>query len=245
MNELLLNNDLTVLNNSLQHYGVGGMEWYKHKYGDWEQHARYAAGRSKPTREEKKKRTSLEAASQSAAKLRMRETGRALKAANKEEKIKNKIDKNPEKWTYEKAEKKLGSAHENAKRTASYAKNAAIKSKKVDKELEKYVADLKKKYGETKIKDLTYKEKYKYGQSLGKYLKSNALMKRTVSTEAKNLIRLNTAVMLDLPLIKYESYEPGSTQKKTNYDVNPLNRKFSGWDSVQLAYAHNKMKKEQ
>lgn len=251
MNELLLNNDLTVLNNSLQHEGRKGMEWHRHKYGKWQEQAVYANGmpdpeakRKTPSKEEKKKRTSMEAYSQSAAKLRMREMQRATKAADKEERLKQKIQENPEKYSQEKAEKKLNMARANTKRTEMYAQDAINKSKRVDAALDKYVNELKKKYGDTNIKDLKYEEKYKNGQSLGKYLKSNALLKRTVSTEAKNALMANISTTLGLPLVKYDHYEPGTNKKKTDYYLNVRNRNFGILDAAQLAYVHNKTKQK-
>lgn len=35
-------------NEELYHYGVGGMNWYKHKFGNWERHAKYANGQPNP-----------------------------------------------------------------------------------------------------------------------------------------------------------------------------------------------------
>lgn len=32
----------------LAHYGVKGMKWYEHKFGDWERHAMYAMGKPNP-----------------------------------------------------------------------------------------------------------------------------------------------------------------------------------------------------
>ena len=35
-------------NDELMHYGVSGMNWYTHKYGNWERHAKYAHGQPNP-----------------------------------------------------------------------------------------------------------------------------------------------------------------------------------------------------
>ncbi len=227
------------------------MKWYRHQFGDWQSQAVYAHGQSDPnakerkapSRDEKKRRSQLEAYSQSAAKVRMNAIKRADKAVAKEEKLKKKIAENPNKYTEEKAEKKLKAAERNTKRETLNRDNMIRKSDKVDKSLEKYVKDLKTKYGDTKIKDLKFQEKYKDGKSLGKYLKSNALLKRELTMGAKNAFNRRLSQTLGLPLNKHEYYVPGTNKIKTEYYVNTRNKGFGVLDAAQLAYAQNKMGK--
>ena len=249
MNELLLNNDLTLLNNSLQHAGVPGMKWYRHQFGDWQSQAVYAHGQSDPNakerktpyRDEKKRRNQLEAYSQDAAKVRMRAIKRADKAIAKEEKLKKKIAENPHKYSEEETARKLKAAERNTKRETLNRDNMIRKSNAVDKSLEKYVKDLKTKYGDTKIKDLKFQEKYKNGKSLGKYLKSNALLKRELTMGAKNAFRYELSKTLGLPLGKHETYIPGTNKIKTSYYLNMSNNDFGILDASMLVYAQNKM----
>lgn len=55
MNEILLTEDLRVLNGAVSHSGVPGMKWYQHLFGNWESHAKYAAGKRNPDAKDTKR----------------------------------------------------------------------------------------------------------------------------------------------------------------------------------------------
>lgn len=65
----------------LQHYGVPGMEHYKHKYGKWQKQAKYANGVSGPTS------LNVKAQSNRENQRDVRETKKAYKKARKDKSV--------------------------------------------------------------------------------------------------------------------------------------------------------------
>ena len=71
--------DLANYRESLEHDGVKGMEWGKHKFGKFQYHARYAAGISPPNKKKRFRDRQADAAKKRAAEKAAKEKAKAEK----------------------------------------------------------------------------------------------------------------------------------------------------------------------